>query len=621
MLSSFLTQSLILITFSILLKDYLTSSTAIITILGSILKIFQIKVSKWGINSFAIILLISFWLSFNKIFDPEVGLNFLISVIVLKFLEADSKRDDYMIFFGLILLISSGALFEKTLVYTIYFTFSFFLLIKQFYRGLEIRFKIKEIVMTISFIFPLAGVLFILFPRALSPVDLGHHSAKEGEIGHNPNVEISKFSSLTPSRSFAFTAEISQSSKLPNLYWRGNTVSYNTGWDWSVGIIDHPEMTASSIKKSEDHKEALLNQKIKISFPSQYLFSLGGPRFIKFRQSFYSLPKRSTPFFLKHQSPKQYEVWSNPNVPFIEDKIPREFIRSALTREEKRWVQQTFHETRPRELINEVRKYFVQSQFSYSLNPGEISSFLSFMTDKKVGVCSHYSSALGLILREKKIPTRLVSGFLGGELNPYGLFYEIYQNDAHVWVEYAEDGLWKMVDPTLWIAPSRIELSSHEFLENLRKSNNFISQINFPFSKEIRILKQKFSNWDYQFYQWIENLDYWEQERIFKFFKIERRVVFILLPLVVLIFAFLFFITSKKKINKSDFLWGQFFKNLNKHYPDLEGFHFSFIKDHLHQSGEPKAQMLLKLMEELEEFSFNSKGEFYSLKNKLKKVI
>ncbi len=57
----------------------------------------------------------SYWLIYGKVIDPEVGLNFLTSVIVLKMLEKESRRDQYMIFFGLILLLSTGALFEKNL--------------------------------------------------------------------------------------------------------------------------------------------------------------------------------------------------------------------------------------------------------------------------------------------------------------------------------------------------------------------------------------------------------------------------------------------------------------------------------------------------------------------------
>jgi hypothetical protein len=61
-------------------------------------------------------------------------------------------------------------------------------------------------------------------------------------------------------------------------------------------------------------------------------------------------------------------------------------------------------------------------------------------------------------MRLAGIPTRVVLGYLGGELNRVGGYYMVWQSDAHAWVEVLIDGRgWVRVDPTAAVDPSRID--------------------------------------------------------------------------------------------------------------------------------------------------------------------
>ena len=54
-----------------------------------------------------------------------------------------------------------------------------------------------------------------------------------------------------------------------------------------------------------------------------------------------------------------------------------------------------------------------------------------------------------MLLRHAGIPTRLVTGFLAGEFNEYGGFYDVRQSQAHAWVEaYVTGPGWVRLDPT-----------------------------------------------------------------------------------------------------------------------------------------------------------------------------
>lgn len=72
-----------------------------------------------------------------------------------------------------------------------------------------------------------------------------------------------------------------------------------------------------------------------------------------------------------------------------------------------------------------------------------------FIFVSKSGHCEYFASALAIMLRGVGIPSRHVTGFLGGRYNPYGQYIAVRQGDAHSWVEAFIDGKgWMSFDPT-----------------------------------------------------------------------------------------------------------------------------------------------------------------------------
>ena len=56
---------------------------------------------------------------------------------------------------------------------------------------------------------------------------------------------------------------------------------------------------------------------------------------------------------------------------------------------------------------------------------------------------------MAILLRTIGIPTRNVTGFVGGTYNRFGNYYAVRQGDAHSWVEVYVDGTgWQRFDPT-----------------------------------------------------------------------------------------------------------------------------------------------------------------------------
>jgi hypothetical protein len=78
------------------------------------------------------------------------------------------------------------------------------------------------------------------------------------------------------------------------------------------------------------------------------------------------------------------------------------------------------------------------------------ASLESFLFEHKSGQCEYFASAMVLMLRSQGIPARLVTGFLGGEYNPFEGYYVVRDSNAHAWVEayLEEQGGWRIFDPT-----------------------------------------------------------------------------------------------------------------------------------------------------------------------------
>ncbi|HET9225868.1 MAG TPA: transglutaminaseTgpA domain-containing protein [Thermoanaerobaculia bacterium] len=72
-----------------------------------------------------------------------------------------------------------------------------------------------------------------------------------------------------------------------------------------------------------------------------------------------------------------------------------------------------------------------------------------FLFRYKSGQCEYFASSMVLLLRSQGIPARLVTGFLGGEYNPFEGYYVVRHSNAHAWVEaYIEGQGWQIFDPT-----------------------------------------------------------------------------------------------------------------------------------------------------------------------------
>ncbi len=88
----------------------------------------------------------------------------------------------------------------------------------------------------------------------------------------------------------------------------------------------------------------------------------------------------------------------------------------------------------------------------HSASQGKAQPVDHFLFESKRGHCEFFSTAMAIMLRMVGIPSRNVTGFVGGTWNRFGRYYAVREGDAHSWVEaYIDDpgrGGWRTFDPT-----------------------------------------------------------------------------------------------------------------------------------------------------------------------------
>jgi protein-glutamine gamma-glutamyltransferase len=149
------------------------------------------------------------------------------------------------------------------------------------------------------------------------------------------------------------------------------------------------------------------------------------------------LSRRSAPTFQRltsHDRPRYLAL--PPDMPDRIRTLAEEWTRGAVTSLEKAKAIET--------RLRSDYRYDLNSPSGRSRQPLD-----DFLFESKRGHCEFYSTAMAVMLRGLNVPTRNVTGFIGGSFNRFGRFYAVRQGDAHSWVEvYLDDHGWETFDPT-----------------------------------------------------------------------------------------------------------------------------------------------------------------------------
>lgn len=312
---------------------------------------------------------------------------------------------------------------------------------------------------------PIALILFVLFPRLPGPLWSVPDDAM-GKTGLSDTMRPGDIGALSQSDEVAFRVEFNNSPPPPDArYWRGPVLTQFDGFAWSPGNIiteAYPTTNASNAIEYtvmlQPHKQNwlfALDQAVSIPAKDGSLtppaqasnfatLTTSGQLFSKepvTRVTRYTQRSSLTDRFQSPVRPVKDELSIPGNMPRTEQ------LAKTL------WAQSSS----PRDYANRVLQRFNEMDYHYTLQPGLLGNnpVDEFMFDTQQGYCEHYSSAFTLMMRAAGIPARVVTGYLGGEMNEDYMI--VRQSDAHAWSEVYLDGRWQRYDPTAAVAPERVE--------------------------------------------------------------------------------------------------------------------------------------------------------------------
>jgi len=510
-------------------------------------------------------------------------LHLLSFAYAIKALELKRKNDFYQLILLGLFLLATSLIFNQSLIFS---TFVLMILmgnlavLLQHYSPTQ---KLKQNLITSGKLIlqslPLAVVLFVVFPR-LAPfwqVPL----AKSAVTGLSDIVSPGDIANLARSNELAF--RVTFDDKVPSysqLYWRALVLDSFNGKSWqkSQNSKNRARRTPSQQVTYKDNVPDNAKLLTKVSYqiiaqPSfqHWLFALDVAQ-IGIEQKSNSSIVELSDYTLQAREPLSqtlsYNVNSYLTAPLdllLKDDVKQQNLsypknsNPRLTSEAYR-LRQLYSDDL--ELAQAVLVNFRQQQFYYTLKPPVLftSPLDQFYFDSKQGFCAHYASAFTYLMRAAGIPARMVTGYMGGEYNPNGNYYSIYQYEAHAWSEIWLEGVgWYRVDPTSAVDPARVERGlSSELLQQQASFNdsffNFSGYRNSALGKAIRL---QFEAIDYRWTRWVigysSDRQYNLLSKWFGQMKPWKTAVIIALSMMAMIILILLFkLLSKRRVNNNN---------------------------------------------------------------------
>ncbi len=409
-------------------------------------------------------------LEYRGRFGRDVATSMLALMMSLKCLESKSIRDLRAVL-GFSVFLPFAALLNNQSPLTVALSvvnFSFWLLVLNTISTGKLNwpkklypYPIKAIGSQVLLAVPLALALFWLFPRISTPL-WGLPSLSDQGSGLGDSMKPGQWLDSLVDDRIALRVTYKNIPPKPNQrYWRGPVLWDFDGVQWTRTTSDSLPTTQSLFLNTSNSE--LIEYDVSLeTTEKKYIPSLDLPYKI---ENEYYLSKDGTVYSDKRiQKITRYSGGSILNPINIGDLSPTERERAlafptALNKRTQALALQWRAETGSDRAYIERVMQWIKQDFSYTLateEPG-INSVDDFLFADKKGFCQHFSSSFAILTRAAGIPSRVVTGYVGGYKNPYGNYWILYNKDAHAWNEVWLQGEgWVRFDPTASVAPENI---------------------------------------------------------------------------------------------------------------------------------------------------------------------
>jgi hypothetical protein len=465
---------------------------------------------------------------------PEAGVALLIMSFAMKMLEMHRFRDAYLQVILAYFVVATEFLFNSSVYVTLYL-YGVMLMITAALIGLNQSSQSLWQMLRLSFFLslqalPIMLMLFIFFPR-LSPLWALDMTGPTQTAGLRDSMTPADIAQLGRTDRRAFRAEFSGT--IPpqeQLYWRGLVFSEFDGRTWSVIQDLSPTQRSYTLRQLDvSVEQPSVEYSVMLEPTDQtHLFALDMPQVyqsdIVLNRDFTLSSSKPIvqPLIYQLRSFLQYRaqpvLTDRQRVRELQLPVDTNLRSQALAQQ---WMGEVGDD--PEQLTQKILQWFHEEKFVYTLSPPVLKDNIvdRFLFETKEGYCSFYAGALVFLLRSAGVPSRVVVGYMGGEVNPLGHYVVVNQYDAHAWAEvWIADKGWIRVDPTAAVAPQRIRDSVQR---GLSEQADFLKD--YPLSmaryRHSALLRQVWRSFDYASFSWqrfVVGYDGEKQQEIFKRF-------------------------------------------------------------------------------------------------------
>ena len=500
---------------------------------------------------------------FEFILAKEFFVKVIGILLIFRFLNIKTKN--HLFSFNVIcLFISVLNLTEsQDLINSLLSTVLLILTISNFYLSNQttlIEMDLKNMIKYLGFglgLIPVIAIFYLIIPR--TDITLNLFNASKNNLGIPDSINLGSFEQISESDEKLFVL-VNDNYKKNELYFRVKVfdqIDDKKSWRPSSGyflIRKFPNsiQTVNFIPQNkmydliiENYKNSwlpVLKNTTIISDTQDYSFSI-------FNQTYRSKKKIESKKLIQL---RKYAINMELN-----DELRQYYLNlpNSISSELKEWADTNKKGKTDNEYLKYILNTFNKDNFYYSLKPPvseNINDYSDFFFKIKEGYCEHYAGTFVILARLAGIPARIVTGYLGGELNNVGDFYEFKQQDAHAWVEIWDGSEWIEYDPTLAVPPNKVKTTLNQILNENSNDNikigmalfknfsNYISYLDFVWTKSL-ISYDK--NKQKQFIQDLKSL------------KISKNIILIFIPISLFLIIFFILKLTPKNIYKIRFFF------------------------------------------------------------------
>lgn len=335
------------------------------------------------------------------------------------------------------------------------------------------RLPLTALVM-LCLIFVLALPLFLVAPRANSPVLSRGGSGNNGFIGFSENVALGDIGTLKRNDQLVMRVRLDapKSEGTSGLRWRGIALDEFNGRSWrksdSARLTQQRANERGSFRvgATEEPHRLIIQQVFLEPLETAVLFAAPQPVLIQADFPFVRVDAEGSVQFRSHEVERlSYRALSDITEPKPE--VLRRDLRQIPTSYERYLQRPDRLDPRISELARTIlvnsavhNRYdaaiaieaYLRDSYGYSLErkASGTDPLADFLFNVRTGHCEYFSTAMAIMLRTRGVPARVVNGFLPGEYNEAADAYTVRQSDAHSWVEvyFPETNSWVTFDPT-----------------------------------------------------------------------------------------------------------------------------------------------------------------------------